>query len=84
MSHVSDLRPMPGPDSAFISKPTKFEGIKVEAPKVSHSGKVDMTEDDENLKRLLQKTRCVNCTKMFVVDDNNDEACHYHPGGLCS
>jgi len=34
----------------------------------------------ENLKRLLQKTRCVNCTKMFVVDDNNDEACHYHPG----
>jgi len=40
---------MPGPDSAFISKPTKFEGIKVEAPKVSHSGKVDMTEDDGDI-----------------------------------
>lgn len=86
MSYASDIRPMPashGPNAAFVARPsmpTRFQPKKVEAPTIKYVPPKDMTEDDENLERLLNQDRCIRCTKMFREEENSDDACQYHPG----
>mmetsp|Transcript_4845 Transcript_4845/g.12252 ORF Transcript_4845/g.12252 Transcript_4845/m.12252 type:complete len:157 (+) Transcript_4845:126-596(+) len=79
---MQDMRPMPGPGSAFISRPSsaRVRGLQSEAPKVEHHATKDVTEDGEPLDRIIQTSRCIRCTSMFKESENADDACHYHPG----
>lgn len=85
---ASDMRPMPaahGPNAAFMprpngNQPARFQIRKAEAPTVTYDKPKDMTEDDENMERLLNMDRCIRCTKMFREEENSDDACQYHPG----
>ena len=82
------MRPMPaahGPNAAFMprpngNQPARFQIRKAEAPTVTYDKPKDMTEDDENMERLLNMDRCIRCTKMFREEENSDDACQYHPG----
>jgi len=81
MSTLEDMRPMPGPGSAFIAQPRKFQMLQqAEAPTITHKVNSDITDDGDNLARLLNTMRCVRCTAMFREEDNTDEACTFHPG----
>jgi len=81
MSIVDDIRPMPGPGSAFVSRPAKFKGgAQAQAPTMTHEQPKDMVEDDAQLERLMTTVRCIRCTALYREDENNDEACAYHPG----
>jgi hypothetical protein len=48
-SFAEDMRPMPaahGPNAAFVSRPTRFQGRQATAPEIKHVKTLDMTEDD--------------------------------------
>jgi len=69
-----------GPNAAFVARPTRFQGRQATAPSIKHVPTMDMTEDDDNLERLINTERCIRCTKMFREEDNADDSCNYHPG----